>query len=222
MLANPKQVCTDLLRESKAERRELRKSLEARAHSSADIFVQAERSAREKRRMADDKPVSAAAAAEAARRVTQGLTCLRHGEKLKVTGMDSWRSGDPVRAHACFLHPASLHLLLLYMNRVRGKGVSVGGVWQARALATSMAREARLDMLSGLDSPRRSLSAQSSSPSFRRSRISAGLDSSYTSSPRRSPQGPTPTPALPSPSCSDHFVFCPPCRNHTGADLCTN
>ena len=129
MLANPKQVCTDLLRESKAERRELRKSLEARAHSSADIFVQAERAAREKRRMADDKPVSAAAAAEAARRVTQGLTCLRHGEKLKVTGMDSWRSGDPVRAHACFLHPASLHLLLLYMNRVRGKGVSVGGVW---------------------------------------------------------------------------------------------
>ena len=108
MLANPKQVCTDLLRESKAERRELRKSLEARAHSSADIFVQAERSAREKRRMADDKPVSAAAAAEAARRVTQGLTCLRHGEKVKVRGMDSWRSGDPVRTkdnppHACLL-----------------------------------------------------------------------------------------------------------------------
>ena len=116
MLANPKQVCTDLLRESKAERRELRKSLEARAHSSADIFVQAERSAREKRRMADDKPVSAAAAAEAARRGTQGLTCLRHGEKVKVRGMDSWRSGDPVRTkdnppHACF-YARSLRPLL--------------------------------------------------------------------------------------------------------------
>lgn len=153
-IANPKQVCTDLLRESKIERRDLRKSLEARAHSSADIFVQAERAARDKRRMADDtpKPVSAAAAAEAERRVTQGLTCLRHGEKVKVRGMGGWRSGDP-----------------------------------ARALATSMAREARLDKLSGLDSPRRSSSAQSS-PSFRRGRISAGLDSSYTGSPSRSPR----------------------------------
>jgi len=135
MLANPKQVCTDLLRESKAERRELRKSLEARAHSSADIFVQAERSAREKRRMADDKPVSAAAAAEAARRVTQGLTCLRHGEKVKVRGMDSWRSGDPVRTSTtprmlAFMPAPSARFSrrLLYVNRVRGKCVSAGGV----------------------------------------------------------------------------------------------